>query len=191
MAIKIVKKVNSRLRFLYRKEKFLSPALRRMLCNALIQPHLDYACLVWYSKLTQALKNKIQVMQNKCLRFCLQLRPLDHIGQREFQKLNWLNISDRFTQCLCSAVFNFIKEKSPKYMSEIFHIATQNNIGTRFSKLKLRIPFRKSNMGQNTLSFLGPQQWNKLPNEIKICETTNVFKHRLKTYFLEKTDIFM
>ena len=133
MALKIVKKVNSRIRFLYRKGKFLSPPLRRMLCNALIHPHYDYAYLVWYSKLTQALKNKIQVMQNKCLRFCLQLNPLDHIGLKEFQKMNWLNIDDRFTQCLCSSAFNFIKKKSPEYMSEIFHIAPQINISTRQS----------------------------------------------------------
>ena len=119
-----------------------------MLCNALIQPHFDYACLAWYSKLTQALKRKIQVMQNKCIRFCLQMKNTDHIDLKEFQELNWLNGSDRFTQCLCSSAFNFIHNESPEYMSEIFQIAPQNNISTRSSQLKLNQPFRKTNMGQ-------------------------------------------
>ena len=188
MALKILRKINSRLRFLYRKDKFLTPVLRRMLCNALIQPHFDYACLAWYSNLTQAMKSKVQIMQNKCIRFCLQLRPLDHIGQHHFQRMNWLNVRDRFNQCLCSAVFNFIHNRSPQYMSEIFHIAPQINIGTRCSKLKLILPFRKTNMGQNTLSFLGPQQWNKLPNEIKLSKTINTFKHKLKEYFFDEKD---
>ena len=44
MALKVINKINSRLRFLYRKNRFLSPPLRRLLCHSLIQPHFDYAC---------------------------------------------------------------------------------------------------------------------------------------------------
>ena len=41
MALKVINKINSKLKFLYRKNRFLSPELQRMLCNALIQPHFD------------------------------------------------------------------------------------------------------------------------------------------------------
>ena len=44
MANKVISKVNARLKFLHRKNKYLTPNLRRLLCNALIQPHFDYAC---------------------------------------------------------------------------------------------------------------------------------------------------
>ena len=44
MALKVINKINGKLKFLYRKNRFLSPELRRMLCNALIQAHFDYAC---------------------------------------------------------------------------------------------------------------------------------------------------
>ena len=40
----IVKKVNSRLKFLYRKQGFLDINVRKLLSNAIIQPHFDYAC---------------------------------------------------------------------------------------------------------------------------------------------------
>ena len=43
MANKVINKVNARLKFLHRKNKYLTPNLRRLLCNALIQPHFDYA----------------------------------------------------------------------------------------------------------------------------------------------------
>ena len=36
MALKVINKINSRLKFLHRKNKFLNSALRRLLCNALI-----------------------------------------------------------------------------------------------------------------------------------------------------------
>ena len=53
MALEKINKINSRLKFLHRKNKFLTPALRRLLCNALTQTHLDYASSAWYSNLTQ------------------------------------------------------------------------------------------------------------------------------------------
>ena len=52
MALKVINKINSRLKFLHRKNKFLTPALRRLLCNALVQPHFDDASSAWYPNLT-------------------------------------------------------------------------------------------------------------------------------------------
>ena len=57
MAHKVISKVNARLKFLHRKNKYLTPNLRRLLCNALIQLHFDYACSAWYPNLSKKLKN--------------------------------------------------------------------------------------------------------------------------------------
>ena len=54
MALKLIFKVNGKLKFLHRKNKILTQTeLCRMLCNALIQPHFDYACLAWYENLNE------------------------------------------------------------------------------------------------------------------------------------------
>ena len=55
MAIKVLNKVNSILRFIYRKQ---NNPLRRLLCNALIQRLFDYSCHTWLPSLA----NKIQSM---------------------------------------------------------------------------------------------------------------------------------
>ena len=47
MALRVINKINGKLKFLYRKNRFLSPERRRMLCNALIQPHFDYTHPAW------------------------------------------------------------------------------------------------------------------------------------------------
>ena len=56
MTLKVINKINGNLKFLYWKNRFLSPELRRMLCNVLIQPHFDYTCPVWYPNLTEKMK---------------------------------------------------------------------------------------------------------------------------------------
>ena len=71
MANKVISKVNVTLKFLHRKNKYLTPNLRRLLCKVSIQPHFDYACSAWYPNLSKKLKNRIQTLQNKCIRFCL------------------------------------------------------------------------------------------------------------------------
>ena len=105
MTLKVVNKINSRLKFLHRKNKFLTPALRRLLCNALIQPHFDYASSAWYPNLTQKMKSKIQITQNKCIWYCLQLDKRIHISKNEFETLNWLPVKGRFHQSINSIVF--------------------------------------------------------------------------------------
>ena len=80
MALSVINKINNKLKFLYRKNRFLTPILRRLLCNALVQPHFDYACSAWYPNLTKKLKNRIQTSQNKFISFCLQLDKMTYIS---------------------------------------------------------------------------------------------------------------
>ena len=75
MASKVLEKINAKLKFLYRQISYRTPAYRRLLCNALIQPHFDYGCSSWFPLLRTNLKLKLQKAQNKCNRFCLNLPP--------------------------------------------------------------------------------------------------------------------
>ena len=47
IAKKALKEINGKGKFLYRKNKYLSYHLKRMLGNSLIQPHFDFACCAW------------------------------------------------------------------------------------------------------------------------------------------------
>ena len=113
MANKVINKVNARLKFLHRKNKYLTPNIRRLFCNAWIQPHFDYACSVWYPNLSKKLKNRIQTLQNKCIRFCWQLDKMPHISQKEFETINWLPIKERCDQCINSIAFKYVDNQCP------------------------------------------------------------------------------
>ena len=60
MALHVLNKINSRLRFLYRQNRFLNKPLRRPLCNAMIQPFFNYACPAWYPSLKKDLQKRLQ-----------------------------------------------------------------------------------------------------------------------------------
>ena len=182
MASQALGKINGRLKFLYRKRGFLTPSLKRLLCNALIQPHFDFACLAWYTNLKKKLKKKVQTCQNKCIRFCLDMGNRDHIGVQEFKKINWLPTKERFEQCLLVSIYNFFNKRAPEYFDEMYYPAEQGH-KTRFSFKKLILSCRTTNRGLRMLSYLGPRLWNGLHTEIKSASSTNNFKHKMKNCF--------
>ena len=44
----VLRKVNAKLKFLYRQSRYLTPSIRTLLYNALIQPQFDYGCSSWF-----------------------------------------------------------------------------------------------------------------------------------------------
>ena len=83
-----------------------------MLCNALI---IDYACQAWYTNLTEETKNKIQIMQNKCITFCLRLDKMHHISEEDFRLINYQQIptSKRVDQCINTITFKLVNNTCP------------------------------------------------------------------------------
>ena len=49
-----------------------------------------------------------------------------------------------------------------------------------------KLPSCKSKLGMQSLSYVGPSTWNKLPNNLKTAFSVNCFKHNIKKYFLKK-----
>ena len=156
MALKALNKLNGKLKFVCRKNKFLTLALHRMLCNAIVQPHFDYAYSEWYPNFNEKLTKKIQIAQNKCIRFCLKLAKRHHISSKEFESINWLPVYKRVHQCLNAITLKFVNNVSPHYLNEVSEYALQCIIDSRSNFAKLKVPFRKTNMGQKGFSYISP-----------------------------------
>ena len=161
-------KINSGLRFLFKQNWFLNKPLRRLLSKAMIQSFFDSACPAWYSSLRKDLQKKLQVSQINCVRFCLQLDKKTWVGVAEFKEINWLNINDRFSQCVLSSIYKFFNSESPEYFNEIYFPAEPSNINTRSSFQRLKQPLKCL----NSASYSGRSLWNKLPIEIKRSGST-------------------
>ena len=67
----------------------------------------------------------------------------------------------------------------------MFKTASQSNINIRQAYSRLIQPLRKTNMGLNSISYLAPSLWNKLPENIKHSSSLITFKHKVKEYFMK------
>ena len=163
IAHKVISKVNARLKFFHQKNKYVTPNLCCLICNALIQSHFDYACSVWYPYVSK-LKTRIQTSRNKSIRFCRQLDWMSHISQKEFETIYWLPIQERYNQCRNSVAFKYFYNQCSHYLNEVFMKAPESISSLRNSYPKLQQPFHKTNTGQNVWSFIGLAFWNQKNN---------------------------
>ena len=124
-------------------------------------------------------------MQNKCIRFCMNLGNRHHISANDFKEINWLPTKERFEQCVCVSTFKFWKEKSPAYMYDIYNKILYTH-GTRKSYLRLELPSINTFSGKKGLSYIGPRLWNDLSFDLKGCNGANTFKHKVKEDFFRK-----
>ena len=94
MTVYVINNNDSRLRFLYHQNKYLNTKLRRLLCNAMIQPFFDYACNAWYLNVKKNLKSRLHAAQNKCFWFCLRLCNRVSIKSKDFEKIKSLPVQE-------------------------------------------------------------------------------------------------
>ena len=169
--------VDSRLKFLHRQNHFLRLPLRWLLCNALIQPLFTFSCTNWFLNISKRLKLRLQVSQNKCIRFCLQL---DKIRVKEFLQLNWLNVNDVYLQFIVSDIFKFQR------INVLTILMNFSGVIACSSNKKLKLTFRKTKLGIESLSYVGPNTWNSHSGNLKSATSVISCKHYTKEYFLKK-----
>jgi hypothetical protein len=186
IAKSVIQKNNSRLKFLYRQAKCLGEQSRKTLCSALLQCHFDYAASSWYCGITQDLKNKLQVCQNKIVRFIKNWEPRAHIGTKELSSVGLLNVDNRVVFLRLNHVFKNNNNSNAPYMSDHFSkISDSHNHNTRRSSHNFVLP-RVKGKGSSTFYYNAIKDWNALPDNIKTINSISVFKSSVKKFLKAK-----
>ena len=176
----IVKKVNGRIKFMYRQGNCLNTSLRKMLCNSLIQCHFDYACSSWYNGITKQLKNRLQTTQNKVIRFINKYDCRTSLTVSDYSNLGLLNIENRVKQYKLNHVHNIFYKKCPSYLHDNFtKLVDIHCHNTRGSFAKFHVP-NVNSFNITSFYYNGIKEWNHLPDSIKAIENKHRFKKEVK-----------
>ena len=153
---------------------------RRTLSSALILCHFDYSCSAWYSGLNKLLKSKLQVAQNKVIRFINQLGPRERITNEMLSELNLVNVDTRVKQLSLNHIHKLINNKCPAYMKENFvnvkDFHKYQNIIYYYTIPNCQGP--KS----HTFYYSAIKDWNSLPEKLKTIQDNKKFKFELKKF---------
>lgn len=170
---------------LRRLRNFLPTTTKIALAQSLLLPILDYADAC-YLDLTQNQLNKLERLQNFCIRFIYGLRKYDHVS--EFRtKLKWLPIRLRRNAHILHLLYSILfLPSSPRYLKERFNfLHTTHALSLRSSdNLLLQAPVSGTSFYHCSFTSEAVRLWNPLPLEIKRARSLESFKNQLKTYYL-------
>ena len=182
----IISKVNGKLNFLYRHNSCLDFNTRKILCSALLQCHFDYSCSSWYEGLSKGLKKKLQIMQNKVIRFIKGYTPRTSISFQDYVDLNMLNVNNRVKQLRLGHIHRVYYNKCPSYLKNNFERREDRmQYNTRSSSFNFNVP-NVNNVSKQTFYYHGIVDWNSLPEEIKAVKNAHKYKLLVKKHLLNK-----
>nr|CAH7762105.1 unnamed protein product [Callosobruchus chinensis] len=149
---KITQKTYSRLRMLYANRYLLNFKMRKKLCEALILSIYSYCDILYYPCLNQLTKNRLQILQNNCIRFIFGLRKYDHVTDK-YIALKWLKMSDLTKYHYLIFIKKLLTLAKPEYLRE--KIIFSNEIHDRSLRYRdtIRIPHHCSTMFKRSFSY--------------------------------------
>ena len=181
----VISKVVAKLKFLYRHSKCLNFHTRKLLCSALLQCHFDYSCSSWFSGLNVGHKKKLQILQNKVIRFVKGYGPRESIKPQDYVDLNLLNVENRAKQLRLNHMHKIFYNKCPPYLSYNFIRRENMKYKTRSSTYCFSIP-SVNNVSKQTFLYNGIKDWNSIPEKIKLVKNMNSFKSSVRKYLQDK-----
>ena len=162
---------------LYVQEKHLG--------STLILYHFDYSCSSWYDGLTKGLKRKLQIAQNKVVRFINSLGPRTRITANILAELNFLNVETWVKQLRLNHVHKIFYNLCPTYLKENFvRLNAVHLHDTRSSRYNFLVTYCRS-VEHSSFYYRGLADWNSLSDWLKELEKPHGFKASLKMYLIE------
>ena len=86
------------------------------------------SCSAWYPNLNKSQKAKLQTLQNKCIRFCMNLNDRACIGLndlRESTSLPSMTVSNKVS---VQQLFNFFNNKSPSHVNDVSNVRVDKEL---------------------------------------------------------------
>ena len=182
-----------KLKHAFRYKNFLSQEAKIIVVEFYVLSNLNY-CDILFQNLSGVLKNKLQKLQNWCMRFIFRQRKFDHISPY-FKKLNTLKMEQRRSLHSLTQMHKLNKNIGPEYLLE--KLTRHEDLHHYNTRRKTDFVISKSRTVRNQNIFL--KKCAKSYNEIlQIKNTENkpifsvndsilTFKRKYKRYLLSSS----
>ena len=176
---------------------------KKIIYHSLVESYLNFGILIWCSELSKNLMTDqdinhipktlkpIKTSQNKILRAIFGKRKYDKISKTNspssplYKDLQVLKIQDLYYYNLSLLAYDYYNNPGfPEILSEKFTSQSSNmcsrshNLNLNYAVPSMKNTYRKPSIASSIM-------WNKLPIQIRESNTKNIFKKKLKKYFIE------
>ena len=127
----------------------------------------------------------LQSVQKAAARLVTSSRKFGRITPILFDP-HWLPVSERVKFKIILLAHKALHRQSSIYIQDLICRYSASRTFRSSSTLRLTpVHFNLKSYGSRAFSVSAPELWNKLPDDIRSCDNLNLFKGKLKTYFLK------
>ena len=181
---KCISRGYGKLKQAYRCKNFLNSKSKKIIVQSYLLSQFNYSAII-LQNLTQAQMQRIQLFQNTCVRFILNLRKFDHISE-PFKSLNFLNMEKLRNIQSLTLMHKILNKKAPKYLWERIEFQGDHHRHLTRTRTNIRCSRSKTNFGQNSFFNNFIRKYNEISSVLNFPKTisVNTLKYKLKTYYL-------
>lgn len=152
----------------------------------LVISHLDYAnCIL--TGLPKCELAKFQRIQNMAAKLVLGKRKFDSATDC-LKALHWLPIVYRIKFKNMCLVFKCLNNEAPDYLKDLLQLTSNSKYSLRSNNKVLQLKetrTKRKTFADRSFSVSAPREWNLLPDNVKLSNSIEEFKNRLKTYYFK------
>ena len=148
------------------------------LYNCLLNPLFAFSDVV-YECLAVADAQKLQVLQNNCMRVCLRCDK--STSRRSLRNKTGIKaLSTQRMEHTCSVVYQGLNQLSTPYITNLFSCSSSNSERVMRSTIKgtATIPGARLKVTSGNILVHGPKYYNNMPIDTREAKTLNAFKNR-------------
>lgn len=181
---KCIQKAFINIKLIYNSRQFLTTSMKTILCEALVLSHFNFCDIVYGPAIDSADANRIQKVQNSCLRLIFGVRKRERISHK-LKELSWLSMFHRRLLHSACLFYNIICSKCPVYLYRKLKFRTDvHTLNLRFKGL-LTPPLHKSTLFRRSFSYNITKICNSIPSLLNSSHP-KLFKRRYRAHLLAK-----
>ncbi len=178
----VKRKIFSKMKMLAKTRQFISQNMSLQLFQSLILPHLDYGDII-YDAMGSQDAAKLQTVQNKCLRICLNAEPRSSAKQLH-EQANFPLLSDRRKIHTSKFVYNGLHSRASDNVNNMFTFVNETHVvNTRASTESVAsVPHVNLQISKGNVAYRGPKYFNELPTDVRTAPSHKSFNSRAKKW---------
>lgn len=149
------------LRMIYQCRAYLNKYNRQLLCESLVLSHMNFCDVVYGPCLTVFDVNRVQKLQNCCLRYIHGIRKYEPITHT-LKLTGWLSMKHRRQLHSSILYFNVIKNATPLDLYSRIKLRSSVHCVNVRSREDISIPMHRTSLFERAFSYQVPKIMNEL-----------------------------
>jgi len=181
----VTRKYAKKIGFLARVGSNLSMQTKLLLYNSIAAPHLEYCSTLFYN-MPKYILHDVQTVQNRAMRIILRCNRYTPI-QTMLNVLNILSVKQKVVYNSFVFIYKVKNKLVPSYICDkIQNFADVHSYNTRNNFDFVLTDKYNNEVYASNILCRDLFEFNRLPKEIKMCESLNKFKKCMRDYVLLK-----